>query len=146
MFPCDQAVFSSSHITLQLTGPAPSWHPGGSDSPASLWEKGGDGEGWEGRKEEGMNQNTIKGTEWPFWELKACWLEPASHRQWREGERLGERVSERSRERDDDEVKGQWDLLFHDKERLQHSLCRQQNRMSFKSVTWIKIQWNSMKG
>lgn len=53
-------------------GPAPSWHPGGSDSPASLRGggkererdrgRGGEGEGWEGREEEGMNQNTIKGT------------------------------------------------------------------------------------
>lgn len=81
----------SYHVTLQLTGPAPSWHPGGSDSPASLWEKGGEREVWEGREEEGMNQNTIKGTEWPFWELKARWLE----REWgrgRETEREGERT------------------------------------------------------
>lgn len=39
-------------------------------------ESGGRG-GWEEREEEGMNQNTIKGTGWPFWELKAHWLEAA---------------------------------------------------------------------
>lgn len=77
----------SFHISLQPTEPAPSWHPGGSDSPASLRERGGEREGWEGREEEGMNQNTIKGTGWPFWELKARWLEAASHRQWRERDR-----------------------------------------------------------
>lgn len=81
------------------------------------------GKGGRGRKEEGMNQNTIKGTEWPFWELKAHWLEAASDRQRRE------RDTER-----DDEVKGQWDLLFHSKERLDYSLCWQQSKVSFNSV------------
>lgn len=62
--PCSSRAFSSS-VSLQLTGAAPSWHPGDSGSPASLCEKRGrkKGEGWEGREEEGMNQNTIKGTE-----------------------------------------------------------------------------------
>ena len=52
----------SSDVSLRPMGPAPSWHPGGTGSPASLWGKGGEREGWEGRKEERMNQNPIKGT------------------------------------------------------------------------------------
>lgn len=70
-----------SHVIPQPMGPAPSWHPGGSDSPASLWDKGGEKEGWEGRKEERMNQNTIKMTMWPFWELRGRWLEAMSRTQ-----------------------------------------------------------------
>ena len=105
---CEMGLFFllslSYHVTLQLTGPAPSWHPGGSDSPASLWEKGGEREVWEGREEEGMNQNTIKGTEWPFWELKARWLE-------REGGRGREREREREPERVAAEVIGPQPLL-----------------------------------
>lgn len=86
-------LFSFSFtVNLQLMGPVPSWHPGGSGSPVSLWEKnGGEREGWEWRKEEGMNQNTIKGTGWPFWELKACWLQADSGR-----------CTKTSRERDGD--------------------------------------------
>ena len=105
----------SSVVTLQLTGPAPSWHPGGIGSPASLWEKGGEREGWEGREEEGMNQNTIKGTEWPLWELKACWLEAALGRLGRDGRRQAhtERESGRSPFKPDpDIVPLQWPLIM----------------------------------
>lgn len=42
--PCSSRAFSSS-VSLQLTGAAPSWHPGDSDSPASLCEKRGRGKG-----------------------------------------------------------------------------------------------------
>lgn len=122
-----------SHVIPQLMGPAPSWHPGGSDSPASLWDKGGEKEGWEGRKEERMNQNTIKMTMWPFWELRGRWLEAMSHRQQRE------RDAER-----DEEAKSGWDLLSHDKERSHCSLCWQQNKMPCNLVIEMYILYNPM--
>ena len=61
--------------------------------------KGVEREGWEGREEEGMNQNTIKGTEWPLWELKACWLEAALGRLGRDGRRQAHTERERAGER-----------------------------------------------